>query len=86
MYLPPIANLAALDRNSGAPRRWAKNPVATEKLLSFLQGRRVSERFLVAVFSSTTAAPLIIATGIPVIAMDGLSGSDPVLTPPGLQR
>jgi hypothetical protein len=46
----------------------------------------VSERFPVAVPSSTTAAPLIIATGVPVIATGGLSGSDPILTPPDLQR
>jgi hypothetical protein len=65
----PIANLAAYHRNPGElRRRSAGNPAATEKLLSFLQGRRVSERFLVAVPSSTAAAPLIIATGIPVIA------------------
>jgi 4-amino-4-deoxy-L-arabinose transferase-like glycosyltransferase len=83
----PIANLAAFYRNSGEQRRrWGGNPAATEKLLSFLQGRRANERFLVAVPSSTTAAPLIIATGIPVITMGGFSVSDPILTPPDLLR
>jgi 4-amino-4-deoxy-L-arabinose transferase-like glycosyltransferase len=32
-----------------------------------------------------TAAPLIIATGKPVIAMGGFAGSDPILTPQQLQ-
>jgi 4-amino-4-deoxy-L-arabinose transferase-like glycosyltransferase len=83
----PIANLAAFHQDPGeARRRWTGNSATTEKLLSFLQGQRVNERFLAAVPSSTVAAPLIIATGIPVIAMGGFSGSDPILTPPDLQR
>jgi 4-amino-4-deoxy-L-arabinose transferase-like glycosyltransferase len=83
----PIANLAALRQNADeARRRWTGNSAATEKLLTYLQGQRVNERFLAAVPSSTVAAPLIIATGIPVIAMGGFSGSDPILTPPDLQR
>ena len=64
----------------------AVNSARPEKLLSFLQGQRVNERFLAAVPSSTVAAPLIMATGILVIAMGGFFGSDAILTPPDLQR
>jgi hypothetical protein len=32
------------------------------------------------------AAPLIIATGLPVIAVGGFAGRDPILTPDKLQR
>jgi 4-amino-4-deoxy-L-arabinose transferase-like glycosyltransferase len=83
----PIVDLAAYqDQEDGRMwRRGLRNSAATDKLLAYLQAQRGSERYLVAVPSSMTAAPLIIATGKPVIAMGGFAGSDPILTPKQLQ-
>ena len=83
----PIANLTAFHQppNEGQ-RRGLGNGAAADRLLAFLQGQRGSERFLAAVPSSMVAAPLIIATGMPVIAMGGFAGADPILTPPQLER
>jgi 4-amino-4-deoxy-L-arabinose transferase-like glycosyltransferase len=83
----PIANLGAFHGNSGEQRRrWAGNPAATEKLLSFLQGRRVNERFLVAVPSSTTASAPDNCHRYAGDCHGRLFRFNPILTPPDLQR
>jgi 4-amino-4-deoxy-L-arabinose transferase-like glycosyltransferase len=51
------------------------------KLVAFLQAHRQSETFLAAVANSRLAAPLILSTGQPVMAMGGFLGTDPILTP-----
>jgi 4-amino-4-deoxy-L-arabinose transferase-like glycosyltransferase len=51
-----------------------------EALLTFLRGNRHGERFLVATPDARYAAPLIIASGEPVMAMGGYMGGDAILT------
>jgi 4-amino-4-deoxy-L-arabinose transferase-like glycosyltransferase len=53
---------------------------ADPALVSFLEKHQGSAEYLVAVTGSQTAAPLILATGKPVIAMGGFNGSDPAPT------
>jgi 4-amino-4-deoxy-L-arabinose transferase-like glycosyltransferase len=50
------------------------------KLVEFLMANRGQARFLAATPSALVAAPLIIRTGQPVMAMGGFSGRDPILT------
>jgi 4-amino-4-deoxy-L-arabinose transferase-like glycosyltransferase len=51
-----------------------------EGLVSYLEANRGDAEYLVATFGSQSAAPLIIATGEPVIAIGGFTGSDPAPT------
>ncbi len=53
---------------------------AVERLVAFLQSQRHGETYLAATLNANTAAPLILATGEPVMAMGGFSGGDPILT------
>jgi 4-amino-4-deoxy-L-arabinose transferase-like glycosyltransferase len=48
--------------------------------VDYLVARRGDARFLVATVNANTAAPLILATGQPVMALGGFSGGDPILT------
>ena len=50
------------------------------KLVQYLEKNRHGAEFLVAAESSMTSAPIIIATGQPVITIGGFSGSDPAPT------
>jgi 4-amino-4-deoxy-L-arabinose transferase-like glycosyltransferase len=70
--LPGLASGVGLRMNAGA---------GDQQLVTFLTSHQHGERFLAATPSSQQAAPLILATGKPVIAMGGFSGSDPILTP-----
>ncbi|MGI8968454.1 MAG: glycosyltransferase family 39 protein [Chloroflexota bacterium] len=54
------------------------------KLLSFLQTHEGKTRFLFAAPSAMEAAPYILATGKPIMALGGFSGRDFILTPAGL--
>ncbi|WP_298817470.1 glycosyltransferase family 39 protein [Chloroflexus sp.] len=54
-------------------------------LLTFLQANTQDIDYLVAVPSAQTGAPLVLATGRPVLYMGGFSGSDPVIDAEGLQ-
>jgi 4-amino-4-deoxy-L-arabinose transferase-like glycosyltransferase len=56
-------------------------PVADPKLIGYLEARAGHTRFLVATNMADDAAPIILATGAPVMAMGGFSGYDPILTP-----
>ncbi len=49
-------------------------------LLKYLEANQGSAKYLFATTSSQTAAPYIIATGKPVMALGGFSGSDQILT------
>lgn len=51
-----------------------------DRIVDFLLANRRSERFLVATSNATTAAPIILATGEPVMALGGFSGGDRILT------
>jgi 4-amino-4-deoxy-L-arabinose transferase-like glycosyltransferase len=60
-------------------------PVADQGLIAFLEKNRGSTTYLVAVESAMSAAPLILATRQPVMAMGGFSGRDPAPTVAQLQ-
>ncbi|QEH37394.1 hypothetical protein OJF2_59850 [Aquisphaera giovannonii] len=51
-----------------------------EGLADFLAANHRGERYFVATSSSMPAAPLIIRSGLPVMAVGGFSGQDPILT------
>jgi len=56
------------------------NSSANQALVAYLEKHQGSAEYLVAVTGSQTAAPLILSTGKPVIAMGGFSGGDPTPT------
>ncbi len=56
------------------------DPSANQALVSYLERHQGSAEYLVAVTGSQTAAPIILSTGKPVIAMGGFSGGDPAPT------
>ncbi len=58
-------------------------PFATP-LADYLLAHRMDETFIVATVNANTAAPLILITGEPVMAMGGFSGGDPILNVEGL--
>lgn len=66
-------------------RNWA---ALTEdpKLHAFLQAHRGQARFLLAAPNALLAAPVIIATGQPVMAFGGFFGNDPVMSVEGFAR
>jgi 4-amino-4-deoxy-L-arabinose transferase-like glycosyltransferase len=53
---------------------------ASSTLVTYLEQHRGTAKYLVATTNSNSAAPLIIATGQPVMSLGGFSGSDPILT------
>jgi 4-amino-4-deoxy-L-arabinose transferase-like glycosyltransferase len=56
------------------------------KLLQYVTKHNTGEKYLFATTNANTAAPYIIETGKPVMAMGGFSGSDPILTVSKLQE
>ena len=48
--------------------------------MAYLQAQQAGERYLVATTNANSAAPIILATGEPVMALGGFLGSDPILT------
>jgi 4-amino-4-deoxy-L-arabinose transferase-like glycosyltransferase len=70
-------------------RRWSLVAGALggdPKLLAFLQENHQDEVYLLAAVNARQAAPIIIATGNPVIALGGFTGRDPILTIDGFAR
>jgi len=55
-------------------------PAANQELIQYLEDHQGSTEFLAATLNSMTASPIILATGKPVMALGGFSGSDEVLT------
>lgn len=53
---------------------------ANAAMVDFLVANQGSAEYLVATTDSNSAAPIILATGKPVMALGGFSGSDPILT------
>jgi 4-amino-4-deoxy-L-arabinose transferase-like glycosyltransferase len=79
--------LARLER----PPPWLRRSTSGETeavlaLLPYLRENRGGARFLAATTNARLAAPLIIATGEPVIALGGFLGSMPVLDGEGLEQ
>lgn len=86
----PSANvnrLVAADRIAAA-RDHARTEATlrSERLVAFLRANRSGERFLLGMSSAPLAAPIIVRTGEPVMAMGGFHGEDPILTPERLER
>ena len=52
-----------------------------QQLLAYLEAHRGSASYLLATLNSQTAAPYIIASGQPVIALGGFNGNDQILSP-----
>jgi 4-amino-4-deoxy-L-arabinose transferase-like glycosyltransferase len=76
---PPFLNEAAEAQRG----RWSMVVGALggdPKLIAFLKRNRRSEEYLFAAVNSRQAAPIIIATGDPVMALGGYSGRNPILT------
>jgi 4-amino-4-deoxy-L-arabinose transferase-like glycosyltransferase len=69
---------AAFGRNGGG----ANDPA----LISYLEAHQGSATWLVAVSSANSGASIQLATGRPVLAMGGFSGSDPAMTVARLQQ
>jgi 4-amino-4-deoxy-L-arabinose transferase-like glycosyltransferase len=63
----------------------ATNLQVNSDLIAYLEARQTAGSYLFATTSSMTASPYIIATGKPVMALGGFSGSDPILTTAQLQ-
>lgn len=80
----PSASLARVvapfdrERNTGATRF----AVATDdaRLLAFLEANHRGERFALATPNARLAAPVIVRTGLPVMAFGGFMGTDPILS------
>ena len=86
--ITPAVNLANLQKpHDDAAKRWTQAvAVSREKMLGYLMSQHRTERFIVAVPNALNAAPLIIATGAPVMAIGGYAGTDPILDVAGLKR
>ena len=63
----------------------ATNLQVNNDLIAYLEAHAMAGSYLFATTSSMTASPYIIATGKPVMALGGFSGSDPILTVAQLQ-
>jgi 4-amino-4-deoxy-L-arabinose transferase-like glycosyltransferase len=70
---------------SGATDDAATGLQVNSDLIAYLEAHMTSGSYLFATSSSMTASPYIIATGKPVMALGGFSGSDPILTVAQLQ-
>lgn len=71
------------DTDNARPRQRGGSPFeasADQQLITYLEQHRQGETFLFATTSSMSASPYILATGQPVAALGGFSGSDPILT------
>jgi 4-amino-4-deoxy-L-arabinose transferase-like glycosyltransferase len=85
----PVANMTALLAPSDTERaalRTSRLEAARQKLTGYLVAHREAAKFLVAVPNANVAAPLIIQTGLPVMAIGGYLGDDPILTPSDVER
>jgi 4-amino-4-deoxy-L-arabinose transferase-like glycosyltransferase len=70
----------ASDRAAALPPRVLPGDVPVDPaLLDLLRSNRHGERFLVAAPNSHQLAPIVIATGDPVMAIGGFGGADPIL-------
>ncbi len=57
---------------------------ANAALIRYLEAHQGNDRYLLATLNSMSAAPIIIATGKPVMALGGFSGADRIVTPSDL--
>src|SRR5262249_56143226 len=92
--LSPIFSAGNLTLPSASLPRWlgvadGRGPILSRnwatlsedpKLTEFLVAHRGEAKFLLATPTALLAAPVIIETGLPVMAIGGYSGRDPILT------
>jgi 4-amino-4-deoxy-L-arabinose transferase-like glycosyltransferase len=82
--IAPVATLAEYsnaEQDDAARPNPRRRDTARAMLVTFLLENRGKEKFIVAVENALIAAPLIIATRLPVMATGGYLGTDPILTP-----
>ncbi|MDP4084420.1 MAG: glycosyltransferase family 39 protein [Bacillota bacterium] len=88
--LSPIQYGGSVSRPFAGPElktQWAGNEkTSSPKLENYLKANYRDGSFLVATIDATTAAPIILDTNLPVMAMGGFKGSDPALTVKKLQK
>jgi 4-amino-4-deoxy-L-arabinose transferase-like glycosyltransferase len=77
----PSADLPIAATAGAMVRARSADPRGTEKLVRFLMAHHGGQRFLAATLDSRQAAPIILATGLPVLSIGGFSGNDPILSP-----
>jgi 4-amino-4-deoxy-L-arabinose transferase-like glycosyltransferase len=75
---PPFLTAEAETRR-GRFNEIAGAVVGDPKLIQFLEQNRGGERYLLAAVNARLAAPIIIATGAPVMALGGFNGRAPIL-------
>lgn len=69
---------AHVDPNSG--------PLVDTVMMRYLLAHRGEDRFIVGALNAYVTAPIIVATGQPVLDMGGFTGTDPILTDQLLSR
>jgi 4-amino-4-deoxy-L-arabinose transferase-like glycosyltransferase len=77
---PPAQDGAATQETGNTPYQ------VNARLVAYLDAHQGSARYLLATTNANSAAPFILATDKPVMAMGGFLGSDPILTPDALAR
>jgi len=83
----PSADLARLAPGEMGTAAYQRGRAAWyRRLIAFLESNRKGERYLLATSTTRVAAPIIIETGEPVMAMGGFHGLDPILTPEKLAQ
>jgi 4-amino-4-deoxy-L-arabinose transferase-like glycosyltransferase len=86
----PSADLSRLVSGGGpsvrSPQESEERKNRYRKRLIFLKSNHQGERYLLATSSTRLAAPIIVRTGWPVMAMGGFMGTDPILTPEKLAQ
>ena len=86
----PSADLLRLrvDARAGAERLRGQFGLTPDraKLAAFVAANHAGERFALATTTTQLAAPIIIRTGLPVMAMGGFHGLDPAIAPEELAR
>jgi 4-amino-4-deoxy-L-arabinose transferase-like glycosyltransferase len=82
---PRFAGGGSFTPPTGATGASATNLQVNSDLITYLEAHATAGSYLFATTSSMTASPYIIATGKPVMALGGFSGSDPILTAAQLQ-
>jgi 4-amino-4-deoxy-L-arabinose transferase-like glycosyltransferase len=80
----PSADLSRLVSDDAAGRSTPWKTEHTQRLVAFLKANHRGERFVLSTSSSLLAAPIIVASGEPVMARGGFFGQDPILTPEAL--
>lgn len=82
---PPFLTAEAEDRR-GRFNEIAGAVVSDPKLLDYLARHHGEETYLLATVNSRLAAPIVIATGMPVMSLGGFNGMAPILQPEDFAR